>query len=85
MPQETIADRLARGLVRMGFREDLSPKTKKYRVFVPTTKAPTRTTYYVGKAGALRHGATVTTSLAAQDRVRQTLLDLGDPDREVPA
>jgi hypothetical protein len=55
----TQQDRLAEALINRGFRE-VQGRSKKFRTFTKDDKM----FYFVGKAGALRRGATLTDSFS---------------------
>ncbi len=48
-------------LLDMGFTEDPNPRTKKYRVF---TRPEISRNIYVGKAGAIRYGNSISDSMS---------------------
>lgn len=71
MKNRTVAERLVEALKARGLTEVKSP-SRKYRAFI-TPQAP-GLFYFVGKAGALRTGQTVTKSFA-RPYSRQKLLE----------
>jgi hypothetical protein len=73
MSQEPIQNKLCRGLEAEGHRRDLNARTGKYRVYIDSKNGERR--YFVGKAGALRWGRTVTESSKCHDRTRVRILD----------
>lgn len=64
MPRLTIRDQLIRGLERLGYAPDATyrARTERYEVFALRDGPPMRRVF-VGKAGALRGGSTVTGSV----------------------
>ena len=76
MPKRTLQQRLVDALVASGRGTPVASGSRKY----VTLKRPDGDFYFVGKAGALRFGKTVTGSVAAPDDFKRRLLDeLGIP------
>src|SRR5262245_25892722 len=72
----TLRQQLIRGLTAKG--ELLITQSTRYDVFTRTTgRKPTPHRYFVGHAGALRVGRTVTTSVPASDQFKRALIVLG--------
>ena len=76
----TKRDRLAYALLQMGAVEQPS-KTRKYRTFTLQNVNNEPVTYYVGKAGALRRGRTVSNSVSLEHRVNDLLAKYPFPAR----
>lgn len=70
MKKLTIRDQLAAALVELGYEQVFS-RTKRYDVYSHHTRSPR--TVYLGKAGALRVGSTVSASIP-HETWRQQLL-----------
>ena len=70
MPKTTLQQRLVDALVATG-RGTIVQSRAKY----VTLKRPDGTFFYVGKAGALRFGETVSDSMAAPDDFKRRLLE----------
>jgi hypothetical protein len=71
MAKRTLQQRLVDALVATGRGTPVTSRSRKY----VTLKRPDGTFFYVGKAGALRFGKTVTGSVAAPDDFKRRLLD----------
>ena len=71
MPKRTLQQRLVDALVASGRGTPVASGSRKY----VTLKRPDGDFYFVGKAGALRFGKTVTGSVAAPDDFKRRLLD----------
>ena len=71
MAKRTLQQRLVDALVATGRGTPVTSRSRKY----VTLKWPDGTFFYVGKAGALRFGKTVTGSVAAPDDFKRRLLD----------
>ena len=71
MAKHTLQQRLVDALVATGRGTPVTSRSRKY----VTLKRPDGTFFYVGKAGALRFGKTVTGSVAAPDDFKRRLLD----------
>lgn len=81
MKNKTYQERLEAGLLALGYTQDLNARTGKYDTFIPPKGGETRT--FIGKAGALRVGRTVSSSVSLGDPSNQTgaykhALELGD-------
>ena len=70
MPKPTLQQRLVDAIVASGRGTLIESRSRKY----VTLKRPDGSFFYVGKAGALRFGKTVTDSMAAPDEFKQRLL-----------
>ena len=70
MPKPTLQQRLIDAIVASGRGTLIESRSRKYI----TLKRPDGSFFYVGKAGALRFGKTVTDSMAAPDEFKQRLL-----------
>ena len=70
MPKPTLQQRLVEALVASGRGTPVESRSRKYI----TLKRPDGRFFYVGKAGALRFGKTVSDSMAAPDEFKQRLL-----------
>ena len=70
MPKPTLQQRLVEALVASGRGTPVESRSRKYI----TLKRPDGRFFYVGKAGALRFGRTVSESMAAPDDFKQRLL-----------
>ena len=75
MPKPTLQQRLVDALIASGRGAVIESRSRKYI----TLKRPDGKFFYVGKAGALRFGRTVSDSMAAPDDFKQRLLV--DPHR----
>lgn len=71
MPKQTKADQLAAMLEANGYRE-IRGTSRKYRKF---TKSSDGMFYFVGKAGALRHGRNIAESISLTDYYAARLLN----------
>jgi hypothetical protein len=71
MPKLTLQQRLVDALVASGRGTPVESRSRKYM----TLKRPDGTFFFVGKAGALRFGKTVTGSVAAPEDFKQRLLE----------
>ena len=71
MPKLTIQQRLVDALVATGRGTVVPSRSSKY----VTLKRPDGSFFYIGKAGALRFGKTVSDSMAAPDDFKRRLLD----------
>ena len=70
MPKPTLQQRLVEALVASGRGTPVESRSRKYI----TLQRPDGRFFYVGKAGALRFGKTVSDSMAAPDEFKQRLL-----------
>lgn len=70
MAKPTLQQRLVEALVASGRGAPVESRSRKYI----TLKRPDGRFFYVGKAGALRFGRTVSESMAAPDEFKQRLL-----------
>ena len=70
MPKPTLQQRLVDALVATGRGTIVQSRSRKYI----TLERPDGSFFYVGKAGALRFGKTVTDSVAAPDDFKRRLL-----------
>ena len=70
MAKPTLQQRLVDALVASGRGAVIESRSRKYI----TLKRPDGKFFYVGKAGALRFGKTVSDSMAAPDEFKQRLL-----------
>ncbi len=71
MTKPTLQKRLVDVLVATGRGTIIESRSRRY----VTLKRPDGSFFYVGKAGALRFGKTVTDSMAAPDEFKQRLLE----------
>jgi hypothetical protein len=71
MVRITLQQRLIEALIATGRGMPVESHSRKYI----TLKRPDGTFFYVGKAGALRYGKTVTTSIAAPEDFKRRLLE----------
>ena len=71
MPKLTLQRRLADALVASGRGKVVQNRSRKY----VTLKRPDGTFYFIGPAGALRYGKTVSNSMAAPEDFRRRLLE----------
>ena len=71
MPKLTLQRRLVDALVASGRGTPVASASRKYVAL----KRPDGDFYFVGKAGALRFGKTVTDSMAAPDDFKRRLLE----------
>jgi hypothetical protein len=71
VPKITLQQRLVDALIATGRGTIVQSRSRKY----VTLKRPDGTFFYVGKAGALRFGETVSDSMAAPDDFKRRLLD----------
>jgi hypothetical protein len=71
MPKPTLQQRLVDALVATGRGTIVPSRSRKYVIL----KRPDGSFFYVGKAGALRFGKTVTDSVAAPDDFKRRLLE----------
>jgi hypothetical protein len=70
MAKLTLQQRLIDALIASGRGTPVASRSRKY----VTLKRPDGGFYFVGKAGALRFGKTVSDSMAAPDEFKQRLL-----------
>ena len=80
MAKKTLQERYAAGLSAIGYTEDLQARSKKFRTFIRPSKLypGTDEKVYLGKAGSVRYGKTVSNSMAMNDGNRRALLAKGD-------
>ena len=71
MPKLTLQQRLVDALVASGRGKVVQSRSRKYI----TLKRPDGTFYFIGPAGALRYGNTVSNSMAAPEDFRRRLLE----------
>ena len=71
MARITLQQRLVDALVATGRGTLVESRSRKY----VTLKRPDASFYFVGKAGALRFGKTVTASIAAPEDFKRRLLE----------
>lgn len=71
----TQHDQLCRGLRALGHRLDPNARTARYSVFTDAQRPGGH--WYVGKAGALRAGATVTGSHSCSSIIRRRVMEAG--------
>jgi hypothetical protein len=71
MPKMTLQQRLVDALVATGRGTIVPGRSRKYA----TLERPDGTFYFVGPAGALRYGKTVSKSMAAPDDFKRRLLE----------
>jgi hypothetical protein len=71
MPKPTLQQRLTEALIATGRGTLVESRSRKYI----TLKRPDGSFYFVGKAGALRSGKTVTASVAAPEDFKRRLLE----------
>ena len=74
MPKLTLQQRLVDALIATGRGTIVPRRSRKY----VTLTRPDGSFFYVGPAGALRYGKTVTDSMAAPDDFKQRLLEETD-------
>jgi hypothetical protein len=75
----TLRDRIAIDLLPLGYREEPTPATRKYRVFLgPSAGSAMLTRVYVGRAGALRIGGTIRDSVPAGGGFRARVIAAGE-------
>ena len=70
MPKRTLQQRLVDALVNTGRGTIVQSRSRKYVTLV----RPDGSFFYVGKAGALRFGKTITDSMASPDDFKRRLL-----------
>ena len=70
MAKPTLQQRLVDALITSGRGTPVTSRSRKY----VTLKRPDGSFFYVGKAGALRFGKTVTDSMAVPDEFKRRLL-----------
>ena len=75
MARITLQQRLVDALVATGRGTPVESRSRKY----VTLKRPDGSFYFVGKAGALRFGKTVTASVSAPDDFKRRLLEENAP------
>jgi hypothetical protein len=75
MTRNTLQQRLIEALIASGRGTIVESRSRKY----VTLKRPDGTFFYVGKAGALRFGKTVTASITAPDDFKRRLLEENAP------
>jgi hypothetical protein len=75
MPKLTLQQRLIEALIATGRGTRPQSRSRKY----VTLKRPDGSFYFVGPAGALRFGKTVTTSVAAPEDFKRRLLEENAP------
>jgi hypothetical protein len=71
MPKPTLQQRLIEALIATGRGMPVESHSRKYI----TLKRPDGSFYFVGKAGALRFGKTITASIAAPEDFKRRLLE----------
>ena len=75
MPKLTLQQRLIEALIATGRGTRVVSRSRKY----VTLKRPDGSFYFVGRAGALRYGKTVTASIAAPEDFKRRLLEENAP------
>ena len=75
MARITLQQRLIEALIASGRGTPVESRSRKYI----TLKRPDGSCYFVGPAGALRFGNTVTASIAAPDDFKRRLLEENAP------
>jgi hypothetical protein len=75
MPKPTLQQRLIEALIATGRGTRAQSRSRKYI----TLERPDGSFYFVGKAGALRFGKTVTASIAAPEDFKRRLLEENAP------
>jgi hypothetical protein len=75
MARITLQQRLIEALIATARGRLIESRSRKY----VTLKRPDGSFYFVGKAGALRFGKTVTTSMAAPEDFKRRLLEENAP------
>ena len=71
MPKPTLQRRLVDALVATGRGTTVPSRSRKY----VTLERPDKSSFYVGRNGALRFGKTVSTSVAAPEDFKRRLLE----------
>lgn len=67
-------DALCRALERRGYKLDPNARSRKYKIYY----SPQGQRYYVGRAGALRCGKSISDSLALPETTRKRLIKEGE-------
>jgi hypothetical protein len=75
MPKPTLQQRLIEALIATARGTLVESRSRKY----VTLKRPDGSFYFVGKAGALRFGKTVSASIAAPEDFKRRLLEENAP------
>jgi hypothetical protein len=75
MPKPTLQQRLIEALIATARGTLIESRSRKY----VTLKRPDGSFYFVGPAGALRYGKTVTASIAAPEDFKRRLLEENAP------
>jgi hypothetical protein len=75
MPKLTLQQRLIEALIATARGTLIESRSRKY----VTLKRPDGSFYFVGPAGALRYGKTVTASIAAPEDFKRRLLEENAP------
>jgi hypothetical protein len=75
MPKPTLQQRLIEALIATAGGTLVESRSRKY----VTLKRPDGSFYFVGKAGALRYGKTISTSIAAPEDFKRRLLEENAP------
>jgi hypothetical protein len=75
MPKLTLQQRLIEALIATGRGTRVESRSRKYI----TLKRPDGSFYFVGPAGALRFGKTVTASMATPEDFKRRLLEENAP------
>ena len=75
MPKLTLQQRLIEALIATARGTRAQSRSRKY----VTLERPDGSFYFVGRAGALRFGKTVTASIAAPDDFKRRLLEENAP------
>ena len=75
MARITLQQRLIKALIATGRGMPVESRSRKYI----TLKRPDGSFYFVGKAGALRFGKTVTASIAVPEDFKRRLLEENAP------
>jgi hypothetical protein len=75
MPKPTLQQRLIEALIATGRGTRAQSRSRKYI----TLKRPDGSFYFVGPAGALRYGKTVSASIAAPEDFKRRLLEENAP------
>jgi hypothetical protein len=75
MPKPTLQQRLIEALIATARGTLVESRSRRY----VTVKRPDGSFYFVGKAGALRYGKTVSASIAAPEDFKRRLLEENAP------
>lgn len=74
MPKLTKQQELCNAFLKLGYKENTHSRTSKYRVFPAIHPGKEGYNFYVGSAGALRWGKTVSDSISCSESAKKAYI-----------